>query len=604
MALVLAACGGAGTPGVGEPQPDGGEVTIPPTATPIPRQEVVICAGQRPVSFAELGDPVAAAVWRLVSPQAAVFGEDYTAESELLAAAVTPHRNDDGTLTVMLRYRDDLSWSDGEPFDAADALLGLRLPALAGAGVVLDADAVDDHALEVVLAEGAGYPYLPVQPSLPAHVLGADADPAALADADLLIVALGPYALAADEGAALHFAANPHYPGGAAPISRVTLRFIDDPAAQLSELSTGGCDLLLGDALGPDQLEGLLAYQADGVARVHVTAGPVYEQVIFNTYTADTGRTPFFADARVRQAVAHAVDRGTLAASLWPGIPPDALLMDSWIPAGHWAHPSPGVLADYPLDREAAAALLEAAGWRDQDGDGVREYRGGIGEYACGRGTWEIAQGTPLAPVLTIPAGDDLRAQVAAQIAADLAQVGIQLSVQEEAAEVFFSDNSALVQRTFDVALLAGLAAPDPEGVSRWVGADMFREPQTGEAVHIWQLDERWQRNLLTVEQLAYSNIPGADNRYQGQNFAGWCNETANITTTVASLLTLDVAGKATLYAEQQVAFAAELPVLPLFARPALAASVAELCGVSPGPLDPLTWNAQTWRFDESGVCQ
>src|SRR5690606_15637015 len=76
-------------------------------------------------------------------------------------------------------------------------------------------------------------------------------------------------------------------------------------------------------------------------------------------------------DARVRRAVSLLVDRGELVAArgglarpvwgpIWPGGPGDG---------GAAAPPA-------KADPAAAAKLLDAAGWRDDDGDGIRERAG------------------------------------------------------------------------------------------------------------------------------------------------------------------------------------------------------------------------------------
>ncbi len=611
--VVLAACGAQAAAPEGEGQPAGGQAegltSTPASATPLPPREIVICAAQRPASLLDVSDPVAAAVWRLVSPQAAVFGADYTAESNLLAGLPstqdgTLRRRDDGSVAVRLRYREDWVWSDGEPFDAADARLGLVHPATQGYGPAFEPVSVrqiDEYTLEVVFPYEAEYPYVPPQPPLPAHVLGEDFDRAAHKDTDLLTPALGPYVFAGEDGAEMAFQANPYYPGGVGLAPRLRLRFVDDPARVVAEVASGACDLALEGSFGPGQVDDMVATNV----RLYMVPGPVYEQVLFNTYTGDTGRTPFFADARIRQAVARALDRAALALALWGELPPGVLpVLDSWIPPGHWAHPGADRLAQYPFDPTAAAALLDEAGWRDEDGDGTREYHGSGGTYPCGRGAWAIEEGTPLAPTLVIPAADPLRAQMADQMVQALAQIGIRLAVQPQAPDALFSPDGPLVRRSFDMALLAGFARPDPDGVSRWVGAEVFRHPLTGQPVHRWELEERWLRTEQMVERLAYNNIPSPDNQYQGQNYMGWCNEAANIATVHASLLALDEAEKRPFYEQQQVIFANELPVLPLYQRLRLAASSPELCGIEVGPYDPITWNIQTWTFDESGACQ
>jgi peptide/nickel transport system substrate-binding protein len=73
-------------------------------------------------------------------------------------------------------------------------------------------------------------------------------------------------------------------------------------------------------------------------------------------------------DKRVRQAIALAIDRPAIIASLWRG---HARLADSLLPEGHWAAATHDQLAQYPHDPTRALALLDAAGFRP-DKAGVR----------------------------------------------------------------------------------------------------------------------------------------------------------------------------------------------------------------------------------------
>ena len=618
--LLLAGCIGVGGPAAGggpvEPEQAGesppatGQLPEP-TGTPAPfKTELVLCAVTEPASL--LGDEsaVAGELLPALVPQAAVFGEGYTATSDLLAALPSPEdgtlrRNEDGTLTVTLRYRDDLVWSDGEPFTADDALLGLSLPAPPSAPMfdVLEAQPVDDLTLEVTAAPGAEYPYVPSQPPLPVHVLGAEIAPAAFLSGDYARMpdpTLGPYSVSGwVQGSHILLQANPYSSGVGSRIPVVRVRFLPDSSAVWGELTSGGCDLALEDAFTLDQLPALLESQNAGQLRAYVRPGSVYERVIFNTYPWPSARPPYFADARVRQAFAYAVDRDALAQGLFGGaVSP----LDSWLPPDHWAYAGEGTLPAYPFDPGRAAALLEEAGWSDLDGDGTREYSGAGGTYACQRGEWTIEPGTLLAPMLVIPAGDPLREQIALQMQASLAQVGVNLQVQPLDPALMFAASGPIVRREFDLALFAALTRPDPGGIEQWVGADVFRHPLERTVVHRWDLESRWLTSEQLVERLALNNVPGPENDYQGQNYSGWCNEAADVAI-VEAALSFDLQERAAFYAQQQAIFAQELPVLPLFPRPRLAASAPYVCGVRPGPYDPLTWNIATWSFDESGTC-
>ncbi|NDJ52666.1 MAG: hypothetical protein GYB68_06230, partial [Chloroflexi bacterium] len=67
--------------------------------------------------------------------------------------------------------------------------------------------------------------------------------------------------------------------------------------------------------------------------------------------------------------------------------------------------------------------------------------------------------------------------------------------------------------------------------------------------------------------------------------------------------LALDPDRRQPFYAAHQVAVTQGLPILPLFARPQSVIATSVLCGLEPGPVDPITWNVSSWTFDETGAC-
>jgi peptide/nickel transport system substrate-binding protein len=73
-------------------------------------------------------------------------------------------------------------------------------------------------------------------------------------------------------------------------------------------------------------------------------------------------------DARVRQAIAFAMDRTAIVQALWLG---RARLAETLLPPEHWAAASPALLAQYPHDLARAQALLEQAGFH-ADSSGIR----------------------------------------------------------------------------------------------------------------------------------------------------------------------------------------------------------------------------------------
>lgn len=78
-----------------------------------------------------------------------------------------------------------------------------------------------------------------------------------------------------------------------------------------------------------------------------------------------------FADLRVRRALHMAVDRERLVRNVY-----DSLGMVALGPAPRALIPDTAAFTQLPYDVAAAKALLDSAGWRDTDNDGVRDRNG------------------------------------------------------------------------------------------------------------------------------------------------------------------------------------------------------------------------------------
>jgi peptide/nickel transport system substrate-binding protein len=90
-----------------------------------------------------------------------------------------------------------------------------------------------------------------------------------------------------------------------------------------------------------------------------------------------------------------------------------------------------GGLLPYPFDRERAAQLLDEAGWRDTDGDGVRDRAG-----------------QPLAPTFLMPTASTSMDPVVTAYKEDLRKVGIRLEISRMDWEELFS---RVLKRDFDL---------------------------------------------------------------------------------------------------------------------------------------------------------
>ena len=149
-----------------------------------------------------------------------------------------------------------------------------------------------------------------------------------------------------------------------------------------------------------------------------------------------------FGDLRFRRAVAHAVDRRSISNIVYFGMAEP--LYGPIPPANKKWYCEDVVRYEYDLDK--SRSLLEDAGLRDRDGDGIRED----------------GKGHPLHFTLLTNAGNKERIAVANVILDDLAKIGIKMTLAP-------TESNAMVTRireTFDYdAILFGLTGgipPDP----------------------------------------------------------------------------------------------------------------------------------------------
>ena len=174
------------------------------------------------------------------------------------------------------------------------------------------------------------------------------------------VIGTGPYTLeSADSGGSVALARFDRYWGARPAIARIVFRREGDAARALGMLRGGEIDVVpsLVPAHYPAQAQAPRV--AAELAPVRLRP-PAFRYLVLNT------RKPPFDDAQARCAVSQLVDRSLLVAKrrglaravggpVWPGGPGDG---PETAPPAH--------------DAAAAARLLDAAGWRDEDGDGVR----------------------------------------------------------------------------------------------------------------------------------------------------------------------------------------------------------------------------------------
>lgn len=298
----------------------------------------------------------------------------YDANAQLVPRLATDWEWSPDHLELTFRLRTDVRWHDGQPFTAADVVFSVeavRRPAVENRpfaplfAEVVEVIAVDDHTVRVrYLRPNADALEAWRLPMLPKHV--------AARDTDLLTgefarhpVGCGPFRFVHYRpGEEIALQANDEYWDGRPTIDRLVFRLVPDQRTALLALLGGGLDVM---TTSPESWRATLE-SPEGSRLGHLVyyAFGVW-QIGFN----QDGTNPFFADPRVRRALLLALDRPTFL---------DSVLLGLALPAATSFHPQlrwtdPGI-SPWPYDPETARRLLDAAGWRDSDGDGIRDRDG------------------------------------------------------------------------------------------------------------------------------------------------------------------------------------------------------------------------------------
>lgn len=282
----------------------------------------------------------------------------------------------DDRLTLTFRLREGVVWSDGVPVTADDVVFSHRAwtaPELAWEGThLLEAveavEAIDPRTVAFRFTHPYSTQLLDVAAGaviLPAHVWGELPFSEWRADTDWFrdnLVVNGPFTLAAwrpQQEVVLE--RNPlYYEEGLPRLDRVVVRVVPEQTAQLAQLLGGQLDFVL--QLSPDDAPKV--EQAPGAELLSFwTRG--FIAVGWNV------RRPLFSEPSVRRAMTLGIDRATLVESIWGDL---ARPIASPIPPDTWAWSEEA--SPLPYDPAEARRLLDAAGWVDRDGDGVREKDG------------------------------------------------------------------------------------------------------------------------------------------------------------------------------------------------------------------------------------
>lgn len=448
-----------------------------------------------------------------------------------------------------------LQWSDGELLTADDSIFSFELAADEDTPVskfLFDRTQVYEVADEQTV-QWWGMPGF-IDPDyftnfwmpLPRHLWGEES-PADLTRLDLSTrfpLGWGPYILKEwTAGESLNLTKNLNYFRADSDLPRfdeLTFLIIPDPNAALSALVDGTCDALDPSVRLDGQVGLLQEMQAQNQLKLLTAQSMTMEWLGIGIAPAsyDDGYNPqrdrpnFFADERMRQALALCLDRQKVVDTVLFGL---SQMPDSYLPADHPLHN--GNIQSYDFNPEEGAQILENIGWLDSDNDPSTPR--------LSVGVTGVPGGTPL--VLNYyTSSATQRHQVAEILRESLTECGVGLNPVFYSAADFYAQgpDGPLFGRQFDLAEYA-------------IGVNSL-EPQCS-----------W---------FTSSQIPTEENNWIGTNISGYENSDFD-TACQQALRSLPGEPEYTSHQEAQAIFATELPSIPLYLRLKVAASRLDFCG-------------------------
>ncbi|PIR20948.1 MAG: hypothetical protein COV45_03545 [Deltaproteobacteria bacterium CG11_big_fil_rev_8_21_14_0_20_47_16] len=315
-------------------------------------------------------------------------------------------------LSYTFHMRHDVTWSDGKPLTADDVLFSVetmmnpKVDAAAQRSGYKDLDHVekiDDYTVRFVFKrlnfrafEMAGYLTI-----IPKHVFG-DGHDFNTHPANFSPIGSGPFVLAGwERGRYVNLRRNDQYWNHEhlPRLKGIQYVIIPDSNTSFQYLKKGGMDY-------SDNLR--------SVQWVRQTESAKFKERFKKykffppglAYIGWNEKKPFFADRRVRQAMTMMLDRQKIVDKLQYG---QAMLVSG--PGYYFGVSYDRSIQPWPYDSKRAVQLLDAAGWIDHDGDGIRDK-----------------DGVPFRFELVYGSGSPTGDRVGTILREDLSQIGIDMT--------------------------------------------------------------------------------------------------------------------------------------------------------------------------------
>ncbi len=368
----------------------------------------------------------------------------YDKDLNLVPYAAESYEVLDGGLTLRFILRKGIYWEDGVEMTAEDVAYTYRMmidpktpTAYGGAFRMISSLETPDRYTVIVRYDKPFARALVTWASaiMPRHLLeGTDLTQTPYAHKP---VGNGPFRFKAwERGTRVTLTANPGYFRGRPYLDGLVFQIIPDLTTMFLELKAGSVDLM---GLTPQQY----IYQTESPEIRDAFNKFRYLNYSY-TYLGYNLERPLFRDKRVRQALAHIIDKKEVitGALLGQGVPVNA----PYVPTS-WVYNTD--IKPYEVDLDKARDLLAKAGWRQDS-----------------RGVMRNARGEPFRFTILTNQGNEQRMKAAVIIQSQLARVGIEARVRTVEWAVFLS--RFLHPGRYDAVVMAWTTPLDPDLFDVW----------------------------------------------------------------------------------------------------------------------------------------
>ncbi len=466
--------------------------------------------------------------------------------------------------TVTWKLKEGVLWSDGKPFTANDVVFTYQFitkPEVGSTssefyGEVKSVEAVDDLTVKITFNRATPNPMNPFTGGsgmiLPQHVfkdsLGAQARSA---PGNTAPVGTNAFQVKTFKpGDTIVYEPNPTFRGEPPAFTTVELKGGGDAvSAARAVLQTGEADYAWNIQAEPAVIKGL---EANAKGKMAYVPKPTMERLYLNfsdpnkevngeRSQKDTPH-PFLSEKPVREAIALAIDRQTITQQLYGEA---GTVATNFVTA---PEKYASTNTAYEFDLEKAAKLLDSAGWKDTNGNGIRDKKG-------------VEMN-----ILFTSSVNPVRQKAQEIIKQNLESIGMSVELKSVEAGVYFGDPT------------------NPDSVHRFQ-ADL----------QLFAFDSETPEPDSYMELYACDQISEKANQWSKENSSRYCNPAYDALLEKLNTET-DAKKRAALFVEMNDLLIEDVALIPLVSRKDAYAIASSLTNLEFTP-----WSASTWKLNEWG---